>query len=34
MSVIVKPIFTEKQTDLTEKFENRYGFIEIGRAHV
>ena len=27
MSVIVKPIFTEKQTDLTEKFENRYGFI-------
>lgn len=27
MSVIKKPIFTEKQTDLTEKFENRYGFI-------
>lgn len=27
MSVIIKPIFTEKQTGLTEKFENRYGFI-------
>ncbi|ULB34234.1 MULTISPECIES: 50S ribosomal protein L23 [Proteiniphilum] len=27
MSVIVKPIFTEKQTAITEKFENRYGFI-------
>ena len=27
MSVIVKPIFTEKQTELTEKYENRYGFI-------
>lgn len=27
MSVIVKPIFTEKQTATTETFENRYGFI-------
>lgn len=27
MSVIVKPIFTEKQTAITDKFENRYGFI-------
>lgn len=27
MSIIVKPIFTEKQTALTEKYENRYGFI-------
>lgn len=27
MSVIVKPIFTEKQTALTYKYENRYGFI-------
>ena len=27
MSVLIKPIFTEKQTALTDKFENRYGFI-------
>lgn len=27
MSVIVKPIFTEKQTAMTDKYENRYGFI-------
>ena len=27
MSVIVKPIFTEKQADITDKQENRYGFI-------
>ena len=27
MGVIIKPIFTEKQTDITDKFENRYGFI-------
>ncbi|NLX65354.1 MAG: 50S ribosomal protein L23 [Bacteroidales bacterium] len=33
MSVIVKPIFTEKQTDLTEKFENRYGFIVLPSAN-
>jgi large subunit ribosomal protein L23 len=27
MSVIVKPIFTEKQTALTDKYANRFGFI-------
>ena len=27
MGVIIKPIFTEKQTEMTDKFENRYGFI-------
>ncbi|MBF6627828.1 MAG: 50S ribosomal protein L23 [Proteiniphilum sp.] len=27
MSVIVKPIFTEKQTALTDKYDNRFGFI-------
>jgi len=27
MSIIIKPIFTEKQTALTDKYENRYGFI-------
>lgn len=27
MRVIIKPIFTEKQTAITDKFENRYGFI-------
>ena len=27
MGIIIKPIFTEKQTDITDKFENRYGFI-------
>ena len=33
MSVIVKPIFTEKQTELTEKYENRYGFIVVPSAN-
>ena len=33
MSVIVKPIFTEKQTAITEKFENRYGFIVVPSAN-
>ncbi|MDR1743946.1 MAG: 50S ribosomal protein L23 [Dysgonamonadaceae bacterium] len=33
MSIIVKPIFTEKQTAITEKFENRYGFIVIPNAN-
>ncbi len=32
MSVIVKPIFTEKQTAVTDKFENRYGFIVVPSA--
>ena len=33
MSVIVKPIFTEKQTAITEAFENRYGFIVVPSAN-
>ncbi len=33
MSVIVKPIFTEKQTEMTERFENRYGFIVVPSAN-
>ena len=33
MSIIVKPIFTEKQTAITEKFENRYGFIVVPGAN-
>lgn len=32
MSIIIKPIFTEKQTEMTEKFENRYGFIVVPNA--
>ncbi len=27
MSVIIKPLVTEKMTKITEKFSNRYGFI-------
>ena len=26
MGIIIKPIVTEKQTEITEKMENRYGF--------
>lgn len=33
MSVIIKPIFTEKQTAITDKFENRYGFIVVPGAN-
>lgn len=33
MGVIVKPIFTEKQTEMTDKFDNRYGFIVIPGAN-
>lgn len=33
MGVIIKPIFTEKQTAITEKFENRYGFIVLPSAN-
>ena len=33
MGVIIKPIFTEKQTAITEKFENRYGFIVLPDAN-
>ncbi len=33
MRVIIKPIFTEKQTEITDKFENRYGFIVVPGAN-
>ncbi len=33
MGVIIKPIFTEKQTAVTEKFDNRYGFIVVSGAN-
>ncbi|HBG42559.1 MAG TPA: 50S ribosomal protein L23 [Porphyromonadaceae bacterium] len=33
MSVIIKPIFTEKQTLITDKFSNRYGFIVLPNAN-
>ncbi|MCE5205103.1 MAG: 50S ribosomal protein L23 [Porphyromonadaceae bacterium] len=33
MSVIIKPIFTEKQTALTDKRENCYGFIVLPTAN-
>ena len=33
MSTIIKPIFTEKQTEITDKFENRYGFIVSPKAN-
>ena len=33
MRVIIKPIFTEKQTEMTDKFENRYGFIVVPSAN-
>ena len=33
MGVIIKPIFTEKQTEITDKFENRYGFIVVPGAN-
>ena len=33
MGVIIKPVFTEKQTDITDKFENRYGFIVVPSAN-
>lgn len=33
MGVIIKPIFTEKQTEMTDKFENRYGFIVVPTAN-
>ncbi len=33
MSVIVRPIITEKQTEITEKYENRYGFIVVTSAN-
>ena len=27
MAIIIKPILTEKQTKVSEKFQNRYGFV-------
>ncbi|MDD2474312.1 MAG: 50S ribosomal protein L23 [Dysgonamonadaceae bacterium] len=33
MGIIIKPIFTEKQTEMTDKFENRYGFIVLPTAN-
>ena len=33
MGIIIKPIFTEKQTEITDKFENRYGFIVVPTAN-
>ncbi len=33
MSVIIKPLVTEKMTRLTEKFTNRYGFIVLPTAN-
>ena len=33
MGLIIKPIFTEKQTEMTDKFENRYGFIVVPGAN-
>jgi len=33
MGVIIKPIFTEKQTAISEKFDNRYGFIVVPSAN-
>lgn len=33
MGIIIKPIFTEKQTEITDKFENRYGFIVVPGAN-
>ena len=34
MGIIIKPIFTEKQTEMTDKFENRYGFIVTPTAYI
>ncbi len=33
MSIIVKPLVTEKMTGLTEKFNNRYGFVVLPEAN-
>ncbi len=33
MGIIIKPIFTEKQSAITEKFDNRYGFIVVPSAN-
>ena len=33
MGIIIRPIFTEKQSAVTEKFDNRYGFIVVPSAN-
>ena len=33
MGIIIRPIFTEKQTAISEKFDNRYGFIVTPKAN-
>lgn len=33
MGIIIKPIFTEKQSAITDKFDNRYGFIVVPSAN-
>lgn len=33
MGIIIKPIFTEKQTAITDKFPNRFGFIVVPMAN-
>lgn len=33
MSIIVKPLVTEKMTALTDKFNNRYGFVVLPEAN-
>lgn len=31
MGILIKPIITEKQTDITENMSNRYGFKVVPR---
>lgn len=33
MAILIKPILTEKQTKVSEKFQNRYGFIVAPNAN-
>ena len=33
MGIIIKTIFTDKQTEISDKFENRYGFIVVPSAN-
>lgn len=33
MGVLIKPILTEKQTEISEKFPNRYGFRVVPNAN-
>ena len=34
MGIIIKPIVTEKQTAITEKMDNRYGFRRVISARI